>query len=168
MDQKLNTYVTSKISIDALNGDIVDVDENGISSPYPFLKSLNEEEVVIFKSFKGKGFFEVRDFLHLGFSEGKIRKTLHSLASKDALKVSKGRRGVTLFQPKIMFPHDFRLLRSISDVLKMRETSKTSANFVSPKIEASDILKRIELYWDAKSNSVDLLYYHPNSHQALF
>ena len=81
--------VTSKISIDASNGDIVDVDENGISSPYPFLKSLNEEEIIVFKSFKEKGYFEVRDFLHLGFSEAKSRKTLHSLALKDALTVVK-------------------------------------------------------------------------------
>ena len=58
-----------------------------------------------------------------------------------------------------MFPHDFRLLRSISDVLKMQEISKIFAQLIPPKIEASDILKRVELYWNAKSNFVNLIYY---------
>jgi hypothetical protein len=152
-------FVSNKICVDALNGDVVNVDETGISSPYSVLKSLNEEEIVIFKSINKKGNYEARNFLHLGYSEGKIRKILHSLVSKGALTTSRGKKGLTLFQSKILFPQDLRLLKSISAVLKMQELSKTDAEFISPKIEASDILKRVEFYWDAKGKTIDLLYY---------
>ncbi len=57
------------------------------------------------------------------------------------------------------FPKDPRILRSISDALAVEEISKTEATFNSPKIEASDIIKRIEIYWNAKVNNVSISYY---------
>ena len=45
------------------------------------------------------------------------------------------------------------------NALDIQEISKTDATFASPQIEASDIIKRIELYWNAKVNSISVLYY---------
>ena len=57
------------------------------------------------------------------------------------------------------FPSDPRLLRSISDALNVHEIPKKEATFISPTIEASDIIKRIESYWHAKVNNLSVLYY---------
>jgi hypothetical protein len=59
----------------------------------------------------------------------------------------------------IPFPKDPRVLRSISDALEIQEISKTDAEFIAPKIEASDIIKRIEFYWNAKVNNISVVYY---------
>jgi hypothetical protein len=105
------------------------------------------------------GWYDARSIIGLGFSDGKARKILSGLANADAVKIGTGKRGVTLYKPKIAFPNDPRLLRSISDVLNIQEISKTEATFISPKIEASDIMKRIELYWNAAVNNISVLYY---------
>jgi type III secretion system FlhB-like substrate exporter len=151
--------VTVQINVNAQNGDIVTVNEEGISSPYPFLKRLNEDEIRVFRSMNEGGWYDARSIIGLGFSDGKARKILSGLANADAVKIGTGKRGVTLYKPKIAFPNDPRLLRSISDVLNIQEISKTEATFISPKIEASDIMKRIELYWNAAVNNISVLYY---------
>lgn len=151
--------VTVRINIDALDGDIVTVDETGVSSPYPFLKLLNEDEVRVFRVMMEGAWYRAQSVVGLGFSEGKARKILSGLATSGAVESRRGYRGVTEYRPKAPFPNDLRLLRSISDVLKMQEISKTDAKFVSPEIEASDVIKRIELYWSAKVNNISVLYY---------
>jgi len=147
--------VTVRINIDASDGDIVTVDESGVSSPYPFLKLLNEDEIRVFKSMKEREWYGTQNVVGLGFSEGKARKILSGLATRGAV-VGTSRGG---YRPKVPFPNDPRLLRSISDVLEIQEISKTDANFVSPEVEASDVIKRIEFYWSAKVNNVSVLYY---------
>jgi hypothetical protein len=151
--------VTVRINIDALDGDIVTVDETGVFSPYPFLKLLNEDEIRVLRIMKEGAWYIAQGLVGLGFSEGKARKILSGLATSGAVESRRGYRGVTEYRPKVLFPNDPRLLRSISDVLKIQEISKTDAKFVSPEIEASDIIKRIELYWSAKVNNMSVLYY---------
>lgn len=151
--------VTVRINIDALDGDIVTVDEGGVSSPYPFLRFLNEDEIRVFRSMKERAWYNARNVVGLGFSEGKARKILSGLATNGAVESGQGYRGITVYRPKVPFPNDPRLLRSISDVLKTQEIPKTDAKFVSPEIEASDIIKRIEFYWGAKVNKISVLYY---------
>ncbi len=155
----VNKIVSNKICVNALSGDIVNVDETGISSPYSILKLLNEEEITLFKAIRNKRNYEARAFLYLGLSEAKIKKILHSLVAKGALSTLQGKRGITLFSPKFLFPQDIRDFTSISGILKMQEISKTEATFISPKIEASAIMKRVDSYWNAKSKSISLLYY---------
>jgi len=151
--------VAVRISIDALDGDIVTVDESGVSSLYPFLRFLNEDEIRVFRSMKAE-WYNAQSVVGLGFSEGKARKILSGLATSGSVEARRGYRGVIEYRPKIrLFPNDPRGLRSISDVLKMQEISKTDAIFISPEIEASDIIKRIELYWSAKVNNISVLYY---------
>jgi hypothetical protein len=151
--------VTVRINVNARNGDIVTVNEEGISSPYPFLKHLNEDEIRVFRSMNEGGWYDARSIVGLGFSDGKARKILSGLANAGAVKTGTGKRGVTLYKPKVSFPNDPRLLRSISDVLNIQEIPKTEATFISPKIEASDIIKRIEFYWNAEVNNISVLYY---------
>ena len=151
--------VTVRISFDALNGDIIIVDESGVSSPYAFLKVLNEDEIRVFRAMKERIEYNLQSVVGLGFSEGKSKKILSGLVTKNALETSRGERGITIYRPKTLFPHDPRLLRSISDVLKMQEISKFDAEFIPAKIEASDIIKRIEFYWNAKVNKITVLYY---------
>jgi hypothetical protein len=61
--------------------------------------------------------------------------------------------------PQILFPSDPRLLGNISNVFKIEEISKDEAKFSAPKMEASDVIKRIELYWNAKVNKIIILNY---------
>jgi len=151
--------VTIRINIDALDGDIVTVDETGVFSPYPFLKFLNEDEIRVLRVMKEGAWYRAQSVVGLGFSEGKARKILSGLATSGAVESRRGYRGVTEYRPKVPFPNDPRLLRSISDVLKIQEIPKTDAKFVSPEIDVSDIIKRIEFYWSAKVNKIFVLYY---------
>lgn len=151
--------VTARVNVNAMNGDIVTVDNDGISSPYPFLRILNEEEIKVFKSMKKKTWSDVHEVIGLGYSEGRARKILSGLTTKGVLETGQGRRGITIYRPRTLFPHDPRALRSISDVLRTQEISKIDVQFITPKIEASDVIKRIELYWNATVNKITLLYY---------
>jgi hypothetical protein len=94
-----------------------------------------------------------------GFSEGKARKILNRLVNVGAVMSRRGYRGVLEYKPKIPFPKDPRVLRSISDALQIHEISKTDSEFVAPKIGAGDIIKRVEFYWGAKANNISLVYY---------
>lgn len=151
--------VTVRVNINAMNGDIVIVNDNGISSPYPFLKALSEEEINVFKSMKKKAWYDIHSISGLGYSPYKARKILSGLLAKGALESGKGRRGTTLYRPRTLFPHDPRTLRSISDVLKTQEISKADAQFITPEKDASDVIRRIELYWNATVNNITMLYY---------
>jgi len=151
--------VTVRIDFDARNGDVVTVNEGGIFSPYPFLKSLNDDEIRVFRSMNEGEWYASKSIVGLGLSDGKARKILSGLANAGAVKTGTGNRGATMYKPKIVFPNDPRLLRSISDVLSVQEISKTEATFISPKIEASDVIKRIEVYWAAKVDNIVVLYY---------
>jgi hypothetical protein len=155
----VSKLVTVRINLDAQNGDITNVTEEGLSSPYPFLKHLNEDEIRVLKSMKEGGWYGSKSVTGLGFSEGKARKILSGLATVGAVKIGRGNRGVTIYQPQVAFPSDPRILRSISDALNVQEIPKTEATFISPKIEAIDIIKRIECYWNAKVNNVSVLFY---------
>jgi hypothetical protein len=45
------------------------------------------------------------------------------------------------------------------DTLDIQEIPKTDATFASPQIEASDMIKRIELYWNTKVSNISIVYY---------
>jgi len=55
--------VTVQINVNARNGDIVTVNEEGISSPYPFLKRLNEDEIRVFRSMNEGGWYDARSII---------------------------------------------------------------------------------------------------------
>ena len=151
--------VSVRVSFDASNGDISVLDESGmVVSPYPFLKKLDGDEIRIFKSM-GDGGYDFRSFAGLGFSDGKVKKILNGLVTKGALKSSRGSRGVIIYRAKTVFPSDPRQLRSISSILKTEEISRRTAEFATPRIESSDIYRRIESYWGAKVDNLSVLYY---------
>ena len=156
----IHKIVTTKVSFDAINGDLIVIDELGASPVHSCLKALNEDEIKLIKAMKPKGEYTVQNIAGgLGISEGKAKKTLSGLVSKGALESRRGDRGVLFYRHKTPFPWDPRLLRSFSDNLKLKEIERADTKFVSPKIEAGDIIKRIELYWNAKVNEINLLYY---------
>ncbi len=151
--------ITVRVSLDAKNGDITIVAEEGISSPYPFLRLLSEEEIGVLKCMKEGDWHSSKSISGIGISEGKARKILSRLTSVGAVKTGTGNRGVTLYKPVVAFPNDPRLLKSISDGLTIQEIPRKEGAFISPMIEASDIVKRIEAYWKAKVNTVSVVYY---------
>ena len=155
----IQKFVTVRISIDASHGDIVTVDENGLSYPYPFLKNLNEDEIKVFKSMQEVAWYSMHSVVGAGFSEGKARKILNRLVSVGAVVSQRGSRGVLEYKPKVLFPKDPRVIKSISDSSQIQEIPKTPSEFIAPKIEASDVIKRVEFYWNAKVNSISVLYY---------
>jgi len=106
--------VTVRINLDAQNGDIATVAEEGISLLYPFLKQLNEDEIRVLRSMREGEWYSSKSVIGLGFSEGKARKILSGLATVGAVKTGIGNRGVTTYKPLVAFPNDPRLLMSIS------------------------------------------------------
>lgn len=151
--------ITAKVNFDAQKGDLTTTTTEGIVSPYPFLKHLEEEEIQVLKSMKEDKWYSSKNIAGIGISEGKARKIGSRLATVGAVKTGKGNRGVTIYQPTIAFPTDPRILKPISQASTVVEISKTEGAFASPSIEASDIVKRIEAYWRAKVNNISVLYY---------
>lgn len=150
--------VAVRVGFDASSGDVIVVDGNGVATIYPFLKNLSEEEVKVFRLMRGKQRYNMHGIVGLGFSEGKAKKILSGLVAKGALESHRGERGTIIYQTRTTFPSDPRLLKSISDVLDTQEIPKT-AEFTAPRIDASDVIKRIELYWNGKVNNIAVLYY---------
>lgn len=150
--------VVVTVSINATNGDLMSVDQNGLSCPYPFLKHLNEDEINALRGME-EGWYSVHSLVGGGFSEGKAKKILNRLATVGAVELRRGYKGVLECKPKVLFPKDPRTLRSISDALQIQEIPATGAEFIPPKIEASDMLKRIESYWNCKVNHISVTYY---------
>jgi Holliday junction resolvase len=150
--------VVVKVSINGLNGDIMTVDQNGLSCPYPFLKILNEDEVKAFKEMQTE-WYTIHSLVGIGFSEGKAKKILNRLATVGAVEFRRGYKGILEYKPKVLFPKDPRILKSISDTLTMQEIASSVAEFTTPTIEASDVIKRIESYWNAKVNNMSVIYY---------
>jgi Holliday junction resolvase len=155
----IQKFINVRISIDASNGDIMTVDDNGLSSQYPFLKYLSEDEIKIFKAMQEAAWYSIHSVVGAGFSEGKARKILNRLVNVGAIVSRRGYRSVLEYKPQMPFPKDPRVLRSISDALQIQEISKTDSVFVAPKIGAGDIIKRVEVYWGAKTNNIVLVYY---------
>jgi hypothetical protein len=151
--------VTVRTNLNGQNGDLVTVTEEGLTLPYPFLKRLSEEDIRVFKIMQEKKWYSSKDLSGLGISEGKTRKILSILANVGAVKTAIGNRGVTIYQPLVEFPNDPRLLKSISDSLKVQEVSTKDATFISPSMEASDVMKRLECYWNGKVNNLSILYF---------
>lgn len=151
--------VIVRANLNGQNGDLVTVTEEGLFSPYPFLKRLSEEEIKVFKVMQEKSWYSSKDISGVGFSEGKSRKILSTLANVGAVKTGTGNRGVTIYQPLAEFPNDPRILKSISESMNVQEMSTKDATFVSPTIEASDVMKRLECYWNGKVNKLSMLYF---------
>jgi hypothetical protein len=151
--------VTVRVNLNGQNGDIAIVAEEGISSPYPFLKLLTEEEIDVLKCMKEGVWHSSKSISGIGISEGKARKILNRLANVGAVKTGTGSRGVTIYKPVVAFPDDPRLLKTISEGLTLQEIPRSEGTFISPMIEASDIIKQIEVYWNAKVTNVSIVFY---------
>lgn len=147
------------MNLDAVNGDIIMLDENGLSSPFPFLKKLSQEELHVFKGMEGDGLYDINAIIGLGYSRYKSRKIASSLVSKGVLNKGRGYRGVTTYSPQDSFPHDPRFLNAISDIYETKEVNTSDDQFIDPKIDSNDTMRRIELYWNVTPSQVDLIYY---------
>lgn len=92
----------------------------------------------------------------LGYSEGKARKIMRSLAGKNVMTYY---RGVGTL--KVQFPNEPRLLKSISEVHKLTSIAdKTVSKTSEPTKEASTIVKALESYWEQASvNKIKTIYY---------
>jgi hypothetical protein len=150
--------VMVKVLMNATTGDLMSIDENGLSCPYPFLKHLNEEEIHAFRAM-GESWYSFHSLTGIGFSDGKAKKIINRLAAVGAVELQRGYKGVLQCKPKTPFPRDPRTLKSISNSFKIEEIPATSAEFSSPKIEASDIIKRVESYWNGKVKGISVVYY---------
>lgn len=157
--RRVQKIVTARVNFDAQNGDLVTISEEGIAFAFPYLKHLEEEEIRVLRIMKEGGWYSARSVAGIGISEGKARKILSRLSAVGAVKAGSGNRGATIYQPLNAFPTDPRILGSISNKLPMQEISKTEATLNSPAIDASDIVKRIECYWNAQAKKVSVLYY---------
>jgi hypothetical protein len=149
--------VSSKVSVDAITGELATINENGISYRYGYLSKLDQEEMKVIKFSRR---FTARSLTRLGFSEYKARKIANQLVSKGVAKSSKPSRGPTVYSLSNPFPSDPRKLKSISSTVPTQENIKLDQNFISPKINASVIIASLESYWNGvKVQKISTIYY---------
>ena len=149
--------VTVRLDVDAITGDLVTVDESGISYPYSHLARINEDEINVLKAFRS---FRATDLTGLGYSTGKARRIASGLVAKGVATKSRGKRGTLIYQIQVPFPRDPRLLKSISDVHATREGVEAKATFQTPAQDASAVIKALESYWTgATVKNLTTIYY---------
>ena len=149
--------VTKKISVSALTGALVNLNENSMTF-YDYIPKLNEDEIKVLR-LVGSSKFDVSKVLALGFSEGKAKKILNTLVGKSILERIGG-RPIT-YKAKVQFPSNPLELRSISEFYPIRKFEIKQENIILPLKELSAIIKILELLWsEAKVKNV-ITVYHP-------
>jgi len=157
--RKIRKTIKTKVDVNALNGDIVSVDSKSVSTSYSFLKNLSDEEVKIYKLLRDKSRYDTNSIVGFGFSRNKARSILSRLKAKGVVDTSRGKRGKILYKVRIPFPVDPRNLGSISDSFHLEELSDSSMEFIEPNLGPSDVIKRIESYWNSKVENISVVYY---------
>jgi len=155
--RKVQKIVTTRVNVDALTGELVTVDENGISYIYGYLSKLNEEEISIIRSYER---FTIAELTGLGYSPYKARKVASSLASKGIVRAYKPRHGPTIYKLQVSFPRNPQMLRSISSTYITKEKKKGNVQFYAPSQDPSAVIKALESYWvKAKVKNLYVIYY---------
>jgi len=155
---------TLPLSADAVTGELVTLDKNGISYPYGYLGSLNEDEIKALKTAVRRGnrlFIDHTILMGIGYSDGKSRKIVNSLSGKGIVtKVYGYRMAYVGANVNVQFPYDPRLLKSISSVHAIEKSTGKISKTLPPAKDASAVIKALENYWtDVHVKKIDVVYY---------
>lgn len=123
------------------------------------MKILDADELNVYKKLKFKSWYDTSNIVAIGYSRNKASSILKRLTAKGVLSTGKGKRGRIIYQVNIPYPDDPRTLGSLSGTFTLEELSDLKAHFIQPEIDAIDIIRRIELYWDSKVENITLVYY---------
>jgi hypothetical protein len=149
--------ISATVMVDAVQGDLVTLDENGVSYAYSYLRNLDEDEIRVLRSYRS---YSIADLMALGYSEGRAKKITNSLMGKGLVKAYKPKQGPMVYSVQVPFPLDPRLLSSVSGAGMSLGEITTEGVRRFPLIEASSVVRALESYWmHASVKKIRVVYY---------
>lgn len=157
-EETVTKTIDIKVNADAVTGELITCDGNGISYPYEYLGTLDTDEISALRIASQNRKLSLEVLLGLGYSEGKARRMLKSLSGKGVIR-SPARRGFP-YTVNVSFPHDPQQLQSISAVHKVQESGQGITKTREVAKDASAIIKALESYWTGASvKKIKVIYY---------
>ncbi|MGI0082389.1 MAG: hypothetical protein ACREAG_03680 [Nitrosopumilaceae archaeon] len=149
--------VNSRTSVDGNTGAIVDVTSNGISYVYSYLTNLTAEEIYLLYYVSGVKAFEKRNLSAIGWSDGKINKTVNSLTGKGLLVQTSTRPAI--YKPVNQYPYNPSVFTSLIEKFKVTDTISNDKKMEN-NFPAGSIATFFNAYWSGCDiKSIDLVYY---------
>lgn len=149
--------ISSRTSVDAVNGSIVNLTHEGIDYSYSYLSELDNEEIQLLRYVSNVESFEKRSLSALGWSAGKIGKIVNSLSGKGVLVQTIARPAT--YSRVWNFPSDPSIFQSVLEnhtMIPLESDNKT----INPEISPASIITAFGNYWNGCSiSSIDVVYY---------
>lgn len=143
--RRVKMTVNTMVCVDSLTGELVTLDEEGVTYLFGYLSQLDEEEIRVMRAAHS---FTAASLTGLGFSEYKARKIAARLASKGVVKAYRPKRGPMVYKLQVSFPDDPRILKSISNLYSVQEKIEADMKFTAPGCDASAVIRALKSYWD--------------------
>lgn len=149
--------ISSRTSVDAVTGSIVNLTSEGMDYSYSYLSELDNEEIQLLRYVANVESFEKRSLSALGWSAGKIGKIVNSLSGKGVLVQTIARPAT--YSRVWNFPSDPSIFQSVLEnhtMIPLESDNKT----INPEISPASIITAFGNYWDSCSvSSIDVVYY---------
>jgi len=149
--------VSSKTSVDAVTGSIVNLTSEGMNYNYSYLSELDDEEIRLLRYVANVESFEKRSLSALGWSDGKIGKIVNGLSGKGVLVQTVARPAT--YSRVSKFPSDPSIFQSVMEhhsLIPLESDDK----IINPEVSPASIITAFGNYWDGCNiNSVDIVYY---------
>jgi len=155
--EQVTKTIKSRTGIDGQTGAIIDVEPNGISYKYAFLKSLDMDEVN-FLYYVGSSTFTIKDLRGLGHSDAKVRRIADGLSSRGILK----RQNTRPAQYKSQYPYPYDPVKfvSLTEQYNFIEKSITERK-IEPKFNEHSVSSHLERYWNRCNVIKSQIIYYP-------
>lgn len=143
--EEVTKTLKSRTSLDGITGAIADVNENGISYRYAFLKDLSWDELNLLYYVSNLKSFTIKELRGLSQTEAKSRKLADGLAANGILQRTDSRPAQ--FFIKYPYPNNPASFVSLMEKYNIVESS-VNDKIMDPKIGASSLSSYLERYWN--------------------
>ena len=154
--EQVTKTIRGRIGLDGQTGAIADVNPQGMSYQYAFLKDLDADEVKLLY-WVGSGTFTTADLRGIGQSDAKSRRIADGLASKGILR----RQSTRPIQYTTKYPYPYNPDKFVSLMEQYNATESTvDDRVILPHFSENVITSYFDKYWDkCNYTSSDIVYY---------
>lgn len=155
--KEIAKIVHANISVDAVTGEIVNLDKGLIAYSFGALCSLSEEEILVLRSFS-KGWFSKERLLSVGYSPSKSEMIFKTLLGKGLIRGEKsGSR--YYYRSSLEFP-DPQKIRSIGTSCEIKLLNPPIQLFPGGTLKPSEVMRALSNCWPGTTiRKIELLYY---------
>lgn len=155
--EQVTKTIRGRIGLDGQTGAIADVNPQGISYKYAFLKDLDADEVRLLY-WVGSGTFTTANLRGLGQSDAKSRRIADGLASKGILRRQSTRP--IQYTTKYLYPYNPDTFVSLMEQYHATE-SAVNDRIISPRFSENVIPSYLDKYWNKCNHISSNIVYYP-------